>query len=265
MLRQRLLTAAVGLPIVLALVLIGGAPFAVALAALIAAGVVEFCHAAGYGWRRPETLLGAALAAGFVPAVYAHPDVRMALLAGAIALPLLAAVWRADVTPGPGLPAWLVLPAATLYIGWLGQHLLLVRRLAQGERWLLLLLLGTFATDTGAYAIGRLFGRRKLAPHVSPAKTVEGAAGGLAFAVVAVVALAALLALPGRPILIVLLGVVVAVAAELGDLCESAVKRRLGVKDMGRIFPGHGGVLDRLDSVLFVGVVLYYYVRWAIR
>jgi len=260
----RLLTAAVGLPVVIALVLIGGIPFAVALALLLAVGVFEFCHAAGYGSRRPEVWLGAALAAALVPAVYGNTDLRAGILAATAMLALLAAVARADVTPDQRPPIWLVLPAAMLWIGWLGVHLLLVRRLAQGGRWLLLLLLAVFATDTGAYAVGRLLGRHKLAPRVSPAKTVEGAIGGMLCAAGATVALNYLLGLPHKPILITALGVAIGLAAELGDLAESAVKRRLGVKDMGRLFPGHGGVLDRLDSILFAGAVLYYIVRWAI-
>jgi len=158
----------------------------------------------------------------------------------------------------------LVVPFVVLYVGWLGQHLLLVRRLHDGLAWTLLLLLATFATDTGAYAAGRLLGRHKLAPRVSPAKTVEGAVGGLVMAVVAVVALDYLLELPHRLPMMIVLGLAVGAAAELGDLAESLIKRRLGVKDMGHLFPGHGGVLDRLDSLLFVAPVLYYFVRWAI-
>jgi phosphatidate cytidylyltransferase len=260
----RLLTAAVGLPIVVALVLLGGVPFAVALALILAVGTLEFCHAAGYNARRPETLLGAALTAALVPAAYGNADLRLAVMAGAIAVALLAAVARADVTPAPRPPLWLVLPAALLWVGWLGLHLLLLRRIAQGGGWLLLLLLGVFATDTGAYAVGRLLGRHKLAPRVSPAKTVEGALGGLVCSVLACVALDYLLDLPRKPILIAGLGLALGLAAELGDLAESAVKRRLGVKDMGQLVPGHGGVLDRLDSVLFAGAVVYYIVRWAI-
>ena len=264
MLLQRLLTAAIGLPIVIALVLIGGAPFAIGLALVLAFATAEFCQAAGYKLRDPGTLLGAALSAALVPAAYGNADLRLAIVAGAIGLPLLLAVARADVAPTPRPPIWLVLPAAVLWIGWLGLHLLLLRRLAQGGRWQLLLLLGVFATDTGAYAVGRLLGRHKLAPRVSPAKTVEGAIGGIVCAVGATLALDYLLDLPHKPILIVGLGFVLGLAAELGDLAESAVKRRLGVKDMGRLFPGHGGLLDRLDSVLFAGAVVYYIVRWAI-
>lgn len=264
MLWQRLATAAVALPVLIAVVLIGGPLYAAVLTVLLAIGYAEFCQAAGFAWRTPETLLCAALAAALVPAVYLHRDVAAGLLSAAIAVSLLTAVARADVVARPDLPAWLVFPAATLYVGFLGQHLELVRRLPHGDRWVLLLLLGTFATDTGAYAIGRLLGRHRLAPRVSPAKTVEGATGGLLFAVVAVVGLDYLLDLPHNPPLIVLLGIAIGAAAELGDLAESAVKRRLGVKDMGRLFPGHGGMLDRLDSLLFSGTVLYYIVRWGI-
>lgn len=264
MLLHRLLTAAIGLPIVIALVLLGGVPFAVALALVLAVAAIELCQATGYTPREPGPPLAGALSAALVPAAYGNADLRLAILAGAIALPLLLAIARADVTPAPRPPLWLVLPAAVLWIGWLGLHLLLLRRLSQGGRWLLLLLLGVFATDTGAYAVGRLLGRHRLAPRVSPAKTVEGAIGGLVCAVIACVALDTLLDLPGKPILIVVLGLALGLAAELGDLAESAVKRRLGVKDMGHLFPGHGGVLDRLDSILFAGAVVYYIVRWAI-
>jgi phosphatidate cytidylyltransferase len=103
-----------------------------------------------------------------------------------------------------------------------------------------------------------------MAPRVSPAKTWEGAAGGLIAAIAAVCALIALLALPGQPWQAALLGLLVGVAAEIGDLAESLIKRRLRIKDMSRLIPGHGGVLDRLDSLLFVGPVLYFFVRWVI-
>ncbi len=264
MLRQRLATAAAGIPLLVAVILIGGPVFAAVLAVFIAAGCLEFCHAAGYDWRSPEAVITALVAAALVPAVYGNRDITSGLLAAAIVVPLLAAVWRADVLPRPELPAWLVLPVGVLWIGFLGQHLLLVRRFPQGERWMLLLLLGTFATDTGAYAAGKLLGRHKLAPRVSPAKTVEGAIGGLVGAVAAVVALDYVLGLPHNPPLFILLGLLIGVAAQLGDLAESAVKRRFAVKDMGRVFPGHGGVLDRLDSVLFAALVLHYFVRWLI-
>jgi len=268
MLRQRLLVAAVGLPLLLALTALGGVAFAAALAIVLAAGALELSTAAGLSPRRPEALVAAAIAAGFVPAAYGHADIAGALIVLAIALPLIAAVVRlersGDDEMPQGLPAWLVLPLAALYIGWLGHYLLGVRRFPDGARWFLVLLLGTFAADTGAYGTGRLFGRHRLAPRVSPAKTVEGAAGGLIAALVATTALAALLGLPGSPPLTALLGFCLGIAAEAGDLAESLIKRRLGVKDMSHVLPGHGGVLDRLDSLLLAGPVVYFFVRWII-
>jgi phosphatidate cytidylyltransferase len=268
MLRQRLLVAAVGLPLLLVLTALGGVAFAAALAIVLAAGALELCAAAGLPLRRPEVPAVAAIAAGFVPAAYGHADIAGALIVLAIALPLVAAVVRleryGDDEPPQALPAWLVLPLAALYVGWLGHYLLGVRRFPNGARWFLVLLLGTFAADTGAYTAGRLFGQHRLAPRVSPAKTVEGAAGGLIAALVATAALATLLELPGDPALTALLGLCLGSAAEAGDLVESLIKRRLGVKDMSHVLPGHGGVLDRLDSLLLAGPVVYFFVRWII-
>jgi phosphatidate cytidylyltransferase len=282
-LRERLLTAAIGIPVLLAVVLLGGPWFAAVLALFLAAGTLELSRAAGVEPRRPEALAAALIAAAFVPADYGNADLANGLVVAAVVVPLLAATFRAEtgapatminattVTPEaeaerapPPLPLWLVLMAATLYAGWLGHYLLLVRRLDLGVRWFLVLLLGAFATDTGAFAVGRLLGRHKMAPRVSPAKTWEGAAGGLIAAIAAVCALIALLALPGQPWQAALLGLLVGVAAEIGDLAESLIKRRLRIKDMSRLIPGHGGVLDRLDSLLFVGPVLYFFVRWVI-
>lgn len=124
-------------------------------------------------------------------------------------------------------------------------------------QWLLMVILGTAACDTGAYFVGSLFGRHKLIPHVSPGKTWEGLAGGVLGAVVAALALSGLLGL-SVPVAIVL-GLVVCVAAVSGDLCESLLKRAAGVKDSGHIIPGHGGILDRIDSILFVLPAIYWF------
>jgi len=135
-----------------------------------------------------------------------------------------------------------------------------------GRDWVLLALFSTFAVDTTAYFTGRAFGRHKLAPAISPAKTWEGAVGGLVGAIAAVVILALILEEPldigyGK---LVVIGFLVGVFAQLGDLAESKLKRIMGVKESGSLIPGHGGILDRLDSVVFTGVVVYYCLRWFI-
>lgn len=132
-----------------------------------------------------------------------------------------------------------------------------------GSQWLLLLFLFMWAADTGAYFAGRGFGRHKLAPKVSPGKTLEGALGGVLACTVVALAAAFWFELPlGRSVLLVVLGLVLAPVSILGDLTESMFKRQAGIKDSGQIFPGHGGVLDRLDSLFaaapffLVGLIL---------
>ncbi|AQS59353.1 phosphatidate cytidylyltransferase [Desulforamulus ferrireducens] len=136
----------------------------------------------------------------------------------------------------------------------------LTRGLENGFVWLLLLLTATWASDTFAYFVGRAFGKHKLAPLLSPKKTVEGAIGGVLGA--ALTALVFVQLVPGLPLWpVVLLGALIGLAALLGDLVESALKRQAGVKDSGNIIPGHGGMLDRFDSLLFTAPLVYYLVN----
>ena len=145
--------------------------------------------------------------------------------------------------------AYVVLPFAALISLRLGDA---------GLQWTTLAFLATFATDTSAYVVGRLAGRRRMAPVISPGKTWEGAVGGLLGAVAASVALVALLeGVESRLLPAVALGIGVGVASQAGDLLESWLKRNAGVKDSGALIPGHGGLLDRLDSLLPVFVVVY--------
>jgi phosphatidate cytidylyltransferase len=126
-----------------------------------------------------------------------------------------------------------------------------------GQAWMLMVLLGTAACDTGAYFVGSLIGRHKLIPHISPGKTWEGLAGGVAGGILAAWLLSGLLKIQVPEA--ILLGLIVCVAAVTGDLSESFIKRAVGVKDSGNIIPGHGGILDRVDSILFVTLAVYWF------
>ncbi|MCD9098416.1 phosphatidate cytidylyltransferase [Luteimonas fraxinea] len=138
------------------------------------------------------------------------------------------------------IPAWAAL--CVIHAGENGGH---------GNRWLLLALAIVWATDTGAYFAGRKFGKHKLAPRISPNKTVEGLAGGVVAGVVVAVAFAPLAgATVAQLPLVALVAVLTVLASVVGDLFESLLKRHVGAKDSGTLIPGHGGVLDRLDSVL---------------
>lgn len=156
-----------------------------------------------------------------------------------------------------------------LYLGWLASHLILLRELPAalgqdeqlGARLVFLLAALVWATDTGAYLCGIAFGRRPLARRISPKKTVEGAVGGLVAAGVAGWLCSRELVPFVTPLAGTVLGVVAGVAAQLGDLVESLIKRDVGIKDSAPLLPGHGGILDRFDSLLFTAPVVYYYFR----
>ena len=162
--------------------------------------------------------------------------------------------------------AFLLLLLGPVYSGFLLGHGLAIYDLSPamegidnaGRNWLLFTIAGTSASDTGAYAVGRLIGRHKMTPALSPNKTWEGAAGGLIASVAAMLAVGALLELGVPTWQHAVVAAAVAVAAQLGDLFESFLKRRADAKDSGSIMPGHGGLLDRIDSILFALPAVYY-------
>ena len=149
-----------------------------------------------------------------------------------------------------------------VFAGFLLAHTLVLRNVGEssdvGRDWLLLALLVIFANDTGAFLVGRALGKHRMAPSVSPAKTWEGSAGGLVWAVVAAIVLGLLFDLSTPRWQLVVIGATVGVLSQWGDLLESKVKRVSSVKDAGSIIPGHGGVLDRLDSVVISIPAVYY-------
>ncbi len=151
---------------------------------------------------------------------------------------------------------WLL--SGWIYLPFLLGHAYLLRTLPLGKQWIFLLLIAVMACDSMAYFVGRKLGRRKLYPLVSPNKSVEGAVGGIFGAVIGVY-LAMLLFMPEIGFFDgFLVAVVISVFGQIGDLFESLLKRSCGVKDSGTLIPGHGGLLDRLDSLLFVFPLVYY-------
>ncbi len=158
--------------------------------------------------------------------------------------------------------AWTI--AGILYIGWLLSYFVALRGLDDGRNWVFLALLIVFATDTSAYFIGRKWGKHRLAPPISPGKTWEGAIAGVLGGIIASLVLVILFKLPLNYGHAIVLGLLVSVLGQFGDLAESLFKRNMGVKDSGKLMTGHGGLLDRTDSVVFAGVVVYYYVMWVV-
>ena len=224
-LRLRLISAAVGLPVLLAFVWAGGALFvgaAAAAAALAAREMLALLRAARVRRASASVSPAAEGAAGVAPRDWAIAAIGVCYVA---------------------------LPFAALILTRLGDA---------GLQWVALAFLTTFATDTGAYAAGKAMGRRKLAPSVSPGKTWEGAAGGLLAAMSAAAGLVHLLdGVESRVWPALALGLAIGVAAQAGDLLESKLKRMAGAKNSGRLIPGHGGLLDRLDSLVPVFPLVY--------
>lgn len=254
----RLATAAAGIPMILALIVLGGPMFTAVVALALGAGFVELARSLRLS-RTPLYWVCFAAVVALPVAAHGGGDALTGVLVATAAASLVALI--AAGTIPETLAEWGLGLAGVLYVGLLGQHFVRLRELPDGYDWVLLAVFTTFATDTGAYAAGRLTGRHKLAPRLSPSKTVEGAVGGLATGALAAWGLNALLGLDRSPAAMLALGAAAAVAGQAGDLAESLIKRAAGVKDMGTILPGHGGVLDRLDSLLFVAPLVYYAAR----
>jgi phosphatidate cytidylyltransferase len=160
---------------------------------------------------------------------------------------------------------WALAVAGGLYLGVLSAHVVRLRALPDGLAWTMLALLVTWSSDSGAYFVGRAWGRRKLCPRLSPGKTWEGIAGGLAASLLAGALLGYLLIQTlgaVGPVHGLAVGLLVAIISPLGDLAESMMKREVHAKDSGSLIPGHGGVWDRIDSLLFVIPATYYYAVW---
>jgi phosphatidate cytidylyltransferase len=158
--------------------------------------------------------------------------------------------------------AWTI--AGVIYTGLLLSYLVSLRLLPDGAGWVFLALFATFASDTAAFFTGSLLGRTRLAPSISPSKTWEGAFGGLVGGMAMSPLVVFLFNLPVSWPEAIIIGALISIFGQFGDLVESLFKRNMSAKDSGKTVPGHGGCLDRMDSVVFAVVVVYYYVVWLV-
>ncbi|MBM2809410.1 MAG: CDP-diglyceride synthetase [Chloroflexi bacterium] len=253
----RVVSALVAAPVALAATFLGGAWFA-ALVLVSAALAVWEITALAVRARLPGSWPVGLASAVALPLSAALMDVRPAWLAFGFALGVGA--WSSIRSGGqlPVLLGWAVSVAGGLYVGALLAPTIALRSLPDGLEWVLLILACTWGCDITAFLVGRQWGRHRLAPRVSPNKSVEGVVGGV---VAAVVIAGAASLMVGQPLArLVGFGVLLGLGAVVGDLAESALKRQLDTKDSGWIMPGHGGMLDRIDSLLFTGFLGYWYV-----
>lgn len=276
MLWQRVLSALFLIPILFVSIWFGDPWFSVVVAVAALLGVVEFYGMFTQKRWQPLTFFGTLWTLFFIfNAHYTHSYgsettqllVTSALVGSAVILSLLCSLFLRS-SGDEVLFGWAWSLAGVLYMGWLLSFWILLMNSGEwvGRDWVLLALFSTFAFDSTAYFVGRAFGKHKMVPTVSPGKTWEGAIGGLVGAIAAVIILALILHTPldigyGK---LVFIGFAVGVFAQIGDLAASRLKRSTGLKESGNLIPGHGGILDRLDSIVFTGVVVYYCLRWFI-
>lgn len=259
----RLLTAIIALPPIFAAIWLGNPwfPILVALTALV--GAMEFYDLASKAGPRPLRLLGTFWSLLLIANAWQDGRFTLPLLGAIVLFSLVGLLLRFPRTGTLLGWGWTLL--GIFYVGWLLSLLILLRNAPQGREWVMLAILATFSVDTAAYLVGRGWGRHPLAPRISPGKTWEGAIGGLAAGIFGTFGLSLILGLPLSIQDSMILGGLVSIVAQGGDLFESALKRRAGVKDAGWLVPGHGGVLDRLDSIVFSAAVVYYYTTWLLK
>lgn len=270
----RLITAVVALPLLIGVILAGSELTAAVLALALTVAYVEFMSAGNVRLLDPLVWVGVAGIGGLagaaasadIPLAWPLTAAVMALLATPVVEELLRRERRGGLDSAPSFAEiWRATGLAIVglvYIGWLGAFAVLLRILPAGDEWLLLALFSVILTDTGAFATGKLLGRHKLAPRISPNKTVEGALGGWAVGFSAVILLRFLPDIEIDYWRIVLLALVLPLFAQIGDLAASMIKRAMDMKDFSQLLPGHGGLLDRFDSLLFGIPTVYLFVRW---
>ena len=249
----RSITGLVGIPILVAVAWYGNLILVpiVAIAAVI--GVWEFFKMAEHDGAYPVKFF--VLYSPFF-ALCAWQDISPEFeIAGALVLPLVSLT---NMRRGNAVHSWAWTSLALLYAAWLPSHAILLRNTDDGKGWLFIAIFATFAVDIAAYFGGRAFGRHKLAPAISPGKTIEGAVFGFIGGILAAWVISIPFDfLPAGEALSA--GAVIGVVSQVGDLAESMIKRSVNVKDTGVIIPGHGGILDRMDSLVFTVPVIYYF------
>lgn len=266
MLRQRVLFTVVALPLGIALIMLGGWLFAGFVALILGRATWEYAGLFENGGNTPSRLLlvggSVAFLAARVLCGFSIDNWLLVLLIMLTMLVHLIAFERGYKQSGTDFAITL---SGMLYIGYLGSFFISVRDLPNGEWWLLFSLFAVWLADSGAYFIGTAYGKHKMSPRLSPKKSWEGYIAGIAFGTLVTPSLLFLfrrLGLPDDPAFtlqnIAVLGFAISALTTLGDLGESMIKRQMKVKDASQLLPGHGGVLDRIDSWLWALPIAYY-------
>ncbi len=255
MLRTRALTAIILLPIVITCIWQGDLLFLAMLAIMLTVAEFEFCRLMARNDFRPTLVFGVGMVLLFL--LVAHTQTPELLQPGMILIVLGSLTWQLFHRQKTPIADWALTVTGGLYLGLCGACLIGLR-LRAGPLWTLTAVLSIMFADSGAYFCGRAWGRHKLAPAISPGKTWEGYLAGIVIGGLVTALLASVWQLGAMHGLIA--GLLIATFAPIGDLAISMIKRQVGAKDSSNLIPGHGGALDRVDSILWAAVIGYYYV-----
>lgn len=258
----RIISAVVAIPLLLIFIILGGLPLRFATCALSLVGMYELYKAVS-GKIKTVHIVGFLLELWYSYSLYNHSlndSFMPAFIVAVLAVLIVLVLDHKNNNINDGA----ITLFGFLYVGMLLGLICEIRDYALSFAWLPFIF--AFVSDTGAYFVGSKLGKHKLTPELSPKKTVEGALGGvLSVAVVTVIYSLICTDTLKYAVILVLCGVVGAVLSQIGDLAASSIKRYVGIKDYGKIMPGHGGVLDRFDSVLFTIPLVYFYATFFIR
>jgi phosphatidate cytidylyltransferase len=265
MLVKRLLVIIFLIPIIVALIAAGGWPFYILVAAVLGLAGWEYARIFRLGGFSPAIVLVVAGIVGLIleRAIFGweHQDILLGLL---ILLAMTFHMVAYESGQDKSATDFAITLGGILYLGWLGGYLVSLRNLPDGLWWMMVALPTSWIGDSGAFLIGRKYGRHPMARRLSPKKTWEGYVAGVVFGTVGAGLLGLLwhlrspLVTPGRALI---LGLVLSVITPFGDLGESMIKRQFGVKDSSNLLPGHGGVFDRIDSLVWTGIISYFLIN----
>ncbi len=262
MLIERILVGIVILPIAAFGIYLGGWVYAIGIALVLGIAGWEYWRMVRNGGFSPSLILivGGIVSLSLVRHIFPPPGFDFTLNFLILAM-MTASVYHYEIGQTHPASNFALNLAGLIYLGWIGSYLIPLRNLPNGLWWVAITLPAAWVADIGSYFIGSLLGRHRLAPRVSPRKSWEGYFGGLPFAIAWSISLAWLahsqvpLITPSKG---AILGLMIGLTAPLGDLFESLLKRQFEIKDSSRILLGHGGVLDRIDSTVWTGVVSYF-------
>jgi phosphatidate cytidylyltransferase len=268
----RILTVLISVPIIAACTYFGGLWFFFLVAILAAVSLNEFYNLMRSKGLSPYYAIGnffTLLFIVYIQLALMHPNwesASSAILTAAVIVTFSAGIFIRRTAMATVNTAITLL--GMLYVGWLFSYLVLLRNMTLHGANLFFLLVAVWACDSAAYLFGKTFGKKQLSPYISPSKTVIGSIAGFIFAVGVAYVFGMLVEharVPGKWMHYLILGAVIGVIAQISDLAESLIKRDAGAKDSSKLVPGHGGILDRMDSFVFTAPVVYYYLVWFVR